>query len=86
MEANMVRTQIQLTEKQAKRVRQIAGARRISMAEAIRQGLDAFLRDAVALDREEQVRRALAASGRFRSGSADTSSAHDAALAEAYRA
>ena len=82
----MVRTQIQLTEAQARRVRQIAAARRISMAEAIRHGLDAFLRDAVTPGRDEQVRRALAASGRFRSGSAGTSSAHDDALAEAYRA
>lgn len=81
----MVRTQIQLTETQAERVRRLAVARRISMAEAIRQGVDAFLRDALVLDRKEQVRRALAVSGRFRSGSAGTSVAHDAALVEAYR-
>ena len=82
----MVRTQIQLTAEQAKRVRQIAGVHRISMAEAIRRGLEVFLRDAAALDRDEQVHRALAACGKYRSGSADTSGDHDAALAEAYRA
>ena len=81
----MVRTQIQLTEQQAGLIRQVAAARHISMAEAIRQGIDQFLQHAVALDRDERVRRALAVAGRFRSGHSDTSASHDEALAEAYR-
>ena len=80
----MVRTQIQLTERQAAMVRQVAAERHVSMAEAIRQGIDQFLQGAVTADREERVRRALAVSGKFRSGHQDTSMAHDDVLAEAF--
>jgi hypothetical protein len=81
----MVRTQIQLTERQAALIRQVAAERNTSMAEAIRQGIDHFLQCVVTVDREERVRRAAAVSGRFRSGHQDTSEAHDEALAEAFR-
>ncbi len=81
----MVRTQIQLTERQAALIRQVAAERHTSMAAAIRQGIDQFLQSEVTIDRQERVRRAMAASGRFRSGHTDTSVAHDEALAEAFR-
>jgi hypothetical protein len=81
----VIRTQIQLTERQAALIRQVAAERHTSMAEAIRQGIDHFLQCTVTVDREARVRRALAVSGRFRSGHQDTSAAHDGVLAEAFR-
>ena len=81
----MIRTQIQLTERQATLIRRAATERRMSMAEAIRQGIDLFLQSAAAVDRDERVRRAKAIGGRYRSGRRDTAVAHDRALAEAYR-
>jgi len=81
----MVRTQIQLTQRQAELIRQVAAQRKVSMAQAIRLGLDQFLAANAGVDREERVRRALAVAGRFRSGKRDTASRHDAVLAEAFR-
>ena len=80
----MVRTQIQLTERQAAMIRRVAAIHHISMAEAIRRGIDQFLKTNLVVDPKEQRERALAAAGRFRSGHADTSAEHDDALAEAY--
>lgn len=82
----MVRTQIQLTERQSAAVRQVAVERNVSMAEVIRQGIDQFLGSVVAVDREERVRRAIDAAGQFHSGAEDVSDRHDQYLMEAYRA
>ncbi len=64
----MVRTQIQLTDRQAALVRQTAAERHISMAEAIRQGIDLLLQQKIAPAHDQRVQRALAAAGRFHSG------------------
>lgn len=82
----MVRTQIQLTESQANRLRKLAAERGVSMAELIRQGVDALLGGAAVIDDEERRNRALALAGRFRSGKRDVSGKHDRYLAEAFRA
>ena len=61
----MVRTQIQLDEKQAERLKSAARRNGVSMAEAIRQAVDLYLGqqpEGEALKRE----RALAAIGAFR--------------------
>jgi len=57
----MVRTQIQLTEEQAKEVKRIARARLISVAEIIREAVNNVIRSGtgVAADPEDQRRRAL---------------------------
>ena len=82
----MIRTQIQLTEEQANRVKRIAAERQTSMAEVIRDSIDRMLATPeVAVPREERVRRARAAAGRFRSGCTDISAQHDRHLAQAYR-
>ena len=80
----MVRTQVQLTEKQMAMVKRIAAERNISMSEVIREGIDCYLHQSTAIDRKERVRRALEVSGRFRSGLTDVSERHDEHLAEAY--
>ncbi len=81
----MIRTQIQLTEAQARALKRIAAERGVSVAELIRQSLDHFLQAARAGDSEERRRRALAAAGRFRSGLRDLAAEHDRYLEDAYR-
>lgn len=81
----MVRTQIQLTEEQAKGLKRLAAAKKVSMAELIRQGVDAILRSDTGLDVDERCRRAIAAVGRFRSGRRDISGKHDQYHAEGMR-
>jgi predicted DNA-binding ribbon-helix-helix protein len=80
----MVRTQIQLSEKQAKALKDLAARRKVSVAELIRQAVDEQLRAAGSIDPEDRKRRALAAAGRFHSGLTDLSTAHDRYLAEAF--
>jgi Ribbon-helix-helix protein, copG family len=81
----MVRTQIQLTERQARELKRIAAKEDISMAEVVRRAVDAKIREAAAgVPWEERVRRAMAAMGKFRSGLKDVSKRHDRYLAEAY--
>jgi len=78
----MVRTQIQLTEEQARRVRKMAGELGISGAELIRRTLDEVL----AKSPQDQRRRmrALGIVGIARSGTGDLSSRHDDYLREVY--
>lgn len=82
----MVRTQIQLTEDQARHVKRVAGERGVSMATVIRQGVDLLLRSAeTAVTDDERADRAVSAAGRFRSGGGDGAVDHDRHLREAYR-
>lgn len=78
----MIRTQIQLTEKQATALKRAAAARGISMSAVIRQAVDR-----VVDERADDVlwQRALAAVGRMRGGRANVSEEHDRYLADAYR-
>ena len=80
----MVRTQIQLTEQQARAVKAIAAAQGISVAEAIRRAIDVMIQSRSAMDTGERRRRALRIVGKFRSGKRDVSKRHDAYLTEAY--
>lgn len=82
----MVRTQIQLSEKQAKALKRLATRRNVSVAELIRQAVDEQLRVAGNIDPDEKKRRALSIAGRFNSGLADLSTEHDRYLAEAFDA
>jgi site-specific recombinase len=79
----MIRTQIQLTEDQAKALKRLAATRRVSIAELIRQGVDTVLRSNAGIDLDEKRRRAIEAVGKFRSGQRDISEKHDNYLAEA---
>jgi hypothetical protein len=82
----MIRTQVQLTEKQVRELKRIAAARGTSLAEVVRDAVDGAIRaGGVAVDREEMVNRALSIVGRFRSGIRDTSVRHDKYLGEAFR-
>jgi plasmid stability protein len=80
----MVRTQIQLTEKQSRALKERAAQHGISVAEYVRRAVDKVLEQETTPDREELMRRSLAAIGRFKSDKTDVSVRHDDYLAEAY--
>jgi hypothetical protein len=81
----MVRTQIQLTAEQARRLRAEARERGISLAEVIRQYVDRGLA-AEAPRREALYERAARLVGRYRDrrGARDVSRKHDQYLDEAF--
>lgn len=83
----MVRTQIQITERQAEEVKRIARARRVSVAEIIREALDHLIRSGtvVTIAAEDRRARALNAVGKFSSGKREISRKHDKYLSEAFR-
>ena len=78
----MVRTQIQLTEEQAKALKEIAAQRGVSTAQMIRESVERIIEER---DRKEKWRKALAIMGRYRSGLSDVSANHDKYLAEDYQ-
>jgi hypothetical protein len=80
----MIRTQIQLTDEQVEVLRRRSTRENRSIAELIRQAIDAFTRTEPPGNRELRD-RAIAAAGRFASGVRDTSVRHDDALAEAFQ-
>lgn len=81
----MIRTQIQLTDRQARRLRSEARERGVSLAEMIRQYVDKGLSDE-APSRAALYERAARAVGRFRDrrGARDVSKHHDRYLDEAF--
>jgi len=80
----MVRTQIQLTEEQAKALKRIAVSQRLSIAELIRRAVTEMIKSSAVVDVEERRRRAAEIVGRFGSGKRDISKKHDLYLTEAY--
>jgi hypothetical protein len=80
----MIRTQVQLTEEQARTLKILAVERESSVAELIRQSVDIFIRSTAGVTMETRRQRAIAAAGRFRSDKSDVSTDHDEYLAEAY--
>ena len=81
----MIRTQVQLTEEQARALKEIAHRENASIAELTRRAIDQWLQTTSAIPMAERRRRALAVVGTFRSGQTDVSERHDEYLAEAYR-
>lgn len=86
MITEMVRTQIQLTDAQARDLKAQAATEGRSMAELIREGVEAILRARGRVDREAVKVRSIAALGRFSSGSNDLGSNHDDHLVDAFEA
>lgn len=81
----MIRTQIQLTEEQARRLRKESARRGVSVAELVRTLVDRGLEED-ATGREDRYRRAASLVGQFRDrdGARDVSRRHDDYLAEAF--
>lgn len=81
----MVRTQIQLSEAQSKKLKRLAATEGKSVAELIRISVDAMLATTPVVDREELKQRALSLAG-ICSGPVDLAENHDLYLIEAYEA
>ncbi len=84
MITELIRTQIQLTDAQARALKALAAAEGRSMADLIRDGVDIILRARGTVDRDAVKARSLAALGRFKSTSRDLGSRHDDHLADAF--
>lgn len=80
----MVRTQIQLNEEQKKKLKEIAVQRGISVAELIRRGVDRIIEAYAEPDRDEMLRRAAEAAGRYRSAVKNAATEHDRYLDQAF--
>ncbi|GAB6275416.1 MAG: hypothetical protein STSR0004_22830 [Peptococcaceae bacterium] len=80
----MLRTQIQLTERQAAALKARAAAEGISLAELIRRCIDQALASSTGSELTERIQRATAIAGRFRSGAGDLAINHDKYLVEAF--
>ena len=80
----MIRTQVQLTEQQLLRLRELAAERGLSISELVRNGVDHILGHAERAEHGDRAQRAIAAAGRFHSGRTDVARRHDAYLVAAY--
>jgi len=80
----MIRTQIQLTEDQSRRLKAAAATRGVSVSELIRQGIDSVVAGTAAPSREERLQRAIEAAGKFRSSRHDVARRHDRYLSEVF--
>jgi Ribbon-helix-helix protein, copG family len=72
----MVRTQVSLTDEQMRRLRAEARRRQMPIAAIVREAVDRAV-PADPGERQARFQRALAAVGRFDSGSGDVSAKHD---------
>jgi len=81
----MVRTQIQFEEEQLNALRRSSAETGRSISDLVREGVKLYLISQKRPSRDEQVRRAIAAVGKFKSGIKDGSVNHDRYLAEAFR-
>lgn len=73
----MIRTQVQLSEEQAARLKRRAAVAERSMADLIREAVDLLLARSPERTRGEQMRRVASAFGKFASGTRDLATAHD---------
>ena len=82
----MIRTQIQLEEKQYKCLKEMAAEYNVSMATLIRQSVDMMIEKEAKPSREELKERALAMAGKYQDidGATDVSINHDKYLGEIY--
>lgn len=81
----MIRTQIQMTEEQAKALKELSARHGKSIAELIRMGVDALLQSQGEISEKERIQRALSVVGKFRTGDTDLAQEHDRYLGEAFR-
>lgn len=78
----MIRTQVQFTEEQIENLRARAAREHVSVAELVRQAVDAWIAtEASGAERRERARRI---AGAFRSGRGDVARRHDDHLSRAF--
>ncbi|MBM3705663.1 MAG: CopG family transcriptional regulator [Actinobacteria bacterium] len=73
----MKRTQIQLTEKQYKILKEISSERNISLAEVVREAITCYSAASVSIDKDTKIKDALSVIGKYNSGKSDISINHD---------
>lgn len=78
----MIRTQIQLTEEQARALKELAAAEGRSMADLIRESVDIYIASDPAREPGQARNEALRLIGKYSSGRSDLSKNHDLYLAE----
>ncbi len=83
-DAIMLRVQAQLTEEQARRLKDLAGAEGVSVGELLRRGADLLLAHGPDDSAEARKHRAVAAVGRFRGDGSAVAEGHDEYLEEAF--
>lgn len=81
----MLRTQIQLTEAQAAKLRRRAAREKVSVAELIRRSIDQTLDAPQPISGDRRRQKALGIIGAFASGQPDLARRHDDVLAEAFQ-
>ncbi len=79
----MIRTQIQLTEEQARKLKELSANRQESMAALIRKAVDQFIVSGRP-DRAALYRQAESVVGKYTSDADDISTRHDRYLEESY--
>ena len=79
----MIRTQIQLTDEQVKRLRELSATSRESLAALIRKAVDQFIVSGIP-DRSALYRQAESIVGKYKSDTEDISIHHDRYLEEAF--
>jgi Arc/MetJ-type ribon-helix-helix transcriptional regulator len=84
LEVKVVRTQIQLTEEQVKKLKMMASEQHASMAEVIRNAVDRAIQSRYHVGEKEKWERATRVVGKYGSGKSDISVNHDKYLAETY--
>lgn len=85
MQSTLVRAQIQFSPEQLSRIRDLAGAAGVSVAEVVRRSVDYYIEQHAATDGARAARlHAAEVAGRYGSGRDDVSEGHDDALAEAF--
>lgn len=80
----MVRTQIQLTEKQAYTLKVMAREKGVSVAELIRHSIDHYIHSMKEPTLEEKYERSMSIVGKYRTEETDMGRNHDRYLAEIY--
>ena len=78
----MVRTQIRLTEQQAQKLKSMAAARGISVAELVRQRVDLLIKTAAEPMHQEMVQKLKELAGKYTTGITDLAENHDSYLEE----
>ena len=82
--SSYIRTQVQLTEEQARALKARARNEERSMAHLVRESVSEYLARRPARNRGDLLQRANALTGRFHSGTPDIAINHDRYLDEAY--
>ena len=81
----MKRTQIQLTYKQYKLLKELSAEKNISMAEVVREAITFYSSSTITITRDARIRDALSIIGKYNSGKKDISIKHDEYLEKAFK-